>query len=66
MFTPSQLKNWPIGHLQSGAWYLDCSSGFTPLEEVALFQSIKESPTVEPKFDKFAGLDDDAQAKALK
>jgi len=66
MFTQSQLKNWPSGHLQSGAWYLDCSGGFTPDSEASLFQSIKDNPTAEPEFDEFAGLDDDAQAKALK
>jgi len=27
MFTPSQLKKWPTGHLQSRAWYLDCNRG---------------------------------------
>lgn len=66
MFSASQEKNWPTGHLQSGAWYLECSDAFIPPQELSLFESIKDSPILVLETDDFAGLDADAREKALK
>jgi hypothetical protein len=36
MLSPSQLRTWTTKHLNSGAWYLDCSTLFTPIQEMEL------------------------------
>lgn len=36
MFSTLQLRTWTTAHLNTGAWYLDCVTTFTPLPEVEL------------------------------
>ena len=66
MFTTSQLSRWTTPHLQSGAWFLECSQGFVAPEELALFESIKDSVGTQSQFDEFIGLEGEARSKALK
>ena len=35
-----QLAKFPRAHLVGGGWYLDCSRGFVPEAEEALFSSL--------------------------
>ena len=66
MFSTVQLKTWPTPHLQACPWYIECHFGVTPPEERALFLSLKDVAVVEPEFDKFAGMDPEARAKAAR
>jgi len=45
---------------------LDYNFGVTPLEEEALFLTLKDYVVTNTEFDKFAGLDPEAKAKAIK
>jgi len=45
---------------------LECNFGTFPHEEETLFESLKNFDIVDFDFDKFAGLDMEAKAKAIK
>jgi len=47
-------------------WYLECNFGTFPLEEEALFESLKNFVVVNPNLNKFAGLNEESKAKAIK
>ena len=40
MYTLMQITKFPRAHLVEGAWYLDCSRGFVPEAEEALYTSL--------------------------
>lgn len=67
MFSPAQLRTWTTAHLNSGAWYLDCSMTFTPLHEIDLKQS-REALGVSAvdMVDLEAIEDEEAREKAVK
>jgi len=66
MFSTTQLQKFPSPHLQTYPWYLECNFGVTPLEEEALFQTLKDCMVTDAEFDEFAGLDAEAKEKAIK
>ena len=66
MISTVQLKTWPTHHLQACPWYIECHFGVTPLEERALFLSLKDVIVVESEFDEFVGMDPKARTKAAK
>ena len=58
MYTLMQITKFPCAHLVEGTWYLDCSRGFVPEAEEALYNSlVSAAPEVieldeEPEEDK--------------
>src|ERR1700738_4540908 len=40
VYTTQQTTKFPESHLQAAGWYLDCSAGFVPEEEMPLFASL--------------------------
>jgi hypothetical protein len=43
VYTLMQLAKFPRAHLVVGGWYLDCSRGFVPEVEEALYSSLESS-----------------------
>ena len=43
VYTLMQLTKFPRAHLVAGGWYLDCSRGFVPESEEALYSSLVSS-----------------------
>jgi hypothetical protein len=36
MYSIGQIRSWPLPHLKTGGWYIDCGKGFYPEEEEEL------------------------------
>lgn len=67
MLSPSQLRTWTTAHLNSGAWYLDCSTTFTPIQELELKQKRDAATIAADDIVELADVDDnEAREKALK
>ena len=45
MYTPLQQRRYALNYLEAGCWYLDCSAGYTPDEEVQIRRSLDAAST---------------------
>jgi hypothetical protein len=67
MFSTHQQRTWTSSHLAGGAWYLDCSAGFTPAFETELRRSREDVGDIGIEMlDLQAIKDDNERAKAVK
>ena len=67
MLSPSQLRTWTTAHLNSGAWYLDCSTLFTPIQEMELKRNREAAAIAAEDIVELADVEDDAaREKAVK
>jgi hypothetical protein len=67
MLSPAQLRTWTTAHLNSGAWYLDCSTSFTPIQEIELKRNREAAAIAAEDIIELADVEDDeAKEKAVK
>jgi hypothetical protein len=67
MLSPAQLRTWTTAHLNSGAWYLDCSTSFTPIQEMELKRNREATAIAAQDIIELADVEDDeAREKAVK
>jgi hypothetical protein len=63
MYSVGQIRSWPLPHLKTGCWYIDCGKGFCPEEEeelkVAIDAKDSTSGSAPATEDADKGSDDD-------
>ena len=65
MFSTLQLRTWTTAHLNSGAWYLDCVTTFTPLPKVELKRLKEDVGVALEDMLEFVGIEDEETSKKM-